>query len=57
MNWKFEIPELYYAGTNIHNENSPLGWSQALYLAAIRRIKKCQTLKASVIQNGTVFTT
>ena len=32
MNRKGELPELYFGGTNIHNENSPLGWSQALYL-------------------------
>jgi phosphorylase kinase alpha/beta subunit len=32
MNSKGELPELYYGGTSIHNENSPLGWSQALYL-------------------------
>ncbi|MBW2991771.1 glycoside hydrolase family 15 protein [Candidatus Woesearchaeota archaeon] len=32
MNSKGELPELYFGGTNEHNENSPLGWSQALYL-------------------------
>ncbi len=34
MNGKKELPELYYAGTEEHNENSPLAWSQALYLVA-----------------------
>ncbi|MBU0757193.1 MAG: glycoside hydrolase family 15, partial [Nanoarchaeota archaeon] len=34
MNWKFEIPELYYNDTDIANENTPLGWSQAMYLVA-----------------------
>ncbi|MBD3354828.1 glycoside hydrolase family 15 [Candidatus Woesearchaeota archaeon] len=34
MNDKGEMPELYFSGSSIHNENSPLGWSQALYLAA-----------------------
>ncbi len=34
MNQKKELPELYYAGTEEHNENSPLAWSQALYLVA-----------------------
>ena len=28
----YEIPELYFAGTNKRNENSPLGWSIALTL-------------------------
>jgi GH15 family glucan-1,4-alpha-glucosidase len=32
MNNKGELPELYYANSDIHNENSPLGWSQALFL-------------------------
>jgi len=36
MNNKGELPELYYANTDEHNENSPLGWSQALYLAACK---------------------
>ncbi|MBU0614989.1 MAG: glycoside hydrolase family 15 [Nanoarchaeota archaeon] len=34
MNQKGEMPELYYAGTAKHNENSPLGWSQALYIVS-----------------------
>ena len=34
MNENSELPELYYAGTSIHNENSPLAWAQALYLVA-----------------------
>ncbi|MFH1181662.1 MAG: glycoside hydrolase family 15 protein [Candidatus Woesearchaeota archaeon] len=33
-NSKGELPELYYGGTEKHNENSPLGWAQALYLVA-----------------------
>ena len=28
------IPELYYAHTNDHNPNTPLGWANALYLVA-----------------------
>ena len=32
INEKGELPELYFAGTDEHNENSPLGWSQALFL-------------------------
>jgi len=30
MNPRGELPELYYANTSRHNENTPLGWSQAL---------------------------
>jgi len=29
-----ELPELYYADSGEHNENSPLGWSQALSIVA-----------------------
>jgi phosphorylase kinase alpha/beta subunit len=32
MNFRGEMPELYYANSDCHNENSPLGWSQAMYL-------------------------
>ncbi len=34
MNAEGELPELYFAKTNNHNSNTPLGWSQALYLVA-----------------------
>lgn len=32
VNEKGELPELYYAGTENHNENSPLGWAQSLFM-------------------------
>lgn len=32
MNEKGEMPELYYANSDSYNENTPLGWSQALYI-------------------------
>ena len=35
MNEKHELPELYFANSNKHNENSPLGWSQSLFLVSI----------------------
>jgi len=34
MNKRLEIPELYYAHTNKHNKNSPLGWASAMYIVA-----------------------
>jgi phosphorylase kinase alpha/beta subunit len=34
MNKQGELPELYFARTDEYNENTPLGWSQALYLVA-----------------------
>ncbi|MBI2657677.1 glycoside hydrolase family 15 [Candidatus Woesearchaeota archaeon] len=34
-NEKGELPELYYADGNEYNENCPLAWSQALYIASL----------------------
>lgn len=34
MNKKGELPELYYANSAVHNENSPLAWSQSLFAVA-----------------------
>lgn len=34
MNKYNEMPELYFAGSEEHNENTPLGWSQSLHLVA-----------------------
>lgn len=33
------LPELYYAGTNIANPNTPLGWGNALYIVAKERVR------------------
>jgi len=35
MNEKGELPELYYADGKEHNENCPLAWSQALFVAGL----------------------
>ena len=34
MNDKGELPELYFADSTSHNENTPLGWAQSLYVVA-----------------------
>lgn len=36
MNDKGELPELYYADGKEYNENCPLAWSQALFVAGLR---------------------
>ncbi|MEK6946380.1 MAG: glycoside hydrolase family 15 protein [Nanoarchaeota archaeon] len=36
MNGQGELPELYYAGSNEHNENCPLAWSQAMFVASLK---------------------
>ncbi|NQU78466.1 glycoside hydrolase family 15 [Candidatus Woesearchaeota archaeon] len=35
VNQDGELPELYYANTDEHNENTPLGWGQSLMLVAL----------------------
>ena len=35
MNEKGELPELYYADGKEYNENTPLAWSQAMYVAGL----------------------
>ncbi len=35
MNAEGELPELYYAKSSVHNENTPLGWAQSLYVVAM----------------------
>lgn len=29
-----DIPELYYSHSDVHNENSPLGWSESMFIVA-----------------------
>jgi len=35
MNEDGELPELYYANSDEHNENTPLGWGQSLAIVAL----------------------
>ncbi|MFC1722557.1 glycoside hydrolase family 15 protein [Nanoarchaeota archaeon] len=35
MNVKGELPELYYADSDEHNHNTPLGWGQSLAIVAL----------------------
>jgi phosphorylase kinase alpha/beta subunit len=35
VNEKGELPELYYANSGVHNENTPLGWGQSLLVVAM----------------------
>lgn len=37
INGKGEIPELYYSNDEKHNENSPLAWSEAMFLIALQK--------------------
>lgn len=33
-----KLPELYYAHTDIPNENSPLGWAESLFAVALKKV-------------------
>jgi phosphorylase kinase alpha/beta subunit len=34
------IPELYFSNSKKHNENTPLGWSESLFLVALHDVNK-----------------
>jgi len=40
INEKGEVPELYFSNTKKYNDNSPLGWSEAMLILAIYEINK-----------------
>lgn len=33
------VPELYYSHTDRPNENTPLGWSESMYVVALKKVK------------------
>jgi GH15 family glucan-1,4-alpha-glucosidase len=35
-----EVPELYYSNTNKPNDNTPLGWSESLFITALYYVNK-----------------
>lgn len=46
-----KLPELYYAHTRKENINNPLGWSNALYIMAVKEYEKVYgELKSEVIE-------
>jgi len=34
-----KVPELYYSHTDKPNENTPLGWSESMYVVALQKVK------------------
>ena len=34
------IPELYYSASKKHNENTPLGWSESLFIVAMHDVNR-----------------
>lgn len=35
-----KVPELYYSHTNQPNENTPLGWSESMYVIALKKVQE-----------------
>jgi hypothetical protein len=35
LNKDGELPELYFANSEVHNHNTPLGWGQSLLIVAM----------------------
>ena len=49
-----EIPELYYSNTNKPNDNTPLGWSESLFITALHEVNnKHMRLKKEVLKSAT----
>jgi GH15 family glucan-1,4-alpha-glucosidase len=40
VNSKGEVPELYFSNSDKHNENSPLGWSESMFIIAVYVMNK-----------------
>lgn len=40
VNEKGEVPELYFSNSKEYNKNSPLGWSESLFISALYYINK-----------------
>ncbi len=34
-----QVPELYFSHTDIPNENTPLGWSESMYVVALKKVQ------------------
>ncbi|MCA9357388.1 glycoside hydrolase family 15, partial [Candidatus Kaiserbacteria bacterium] len=35
-----KVPELYFSNTDRPNENTPLGWSESMYVVALQKVKE-----------------
>ena len=40
------VPELYYSHTDRPNENTPLGWSESMYVVALKKVQDLETSAA-----------
>ena len=38
------VPELYYSHTSTPNGNTPLGWSESMYVVALKKVKDMKTV-------------
>lgn len=38
-----EIPELYFSQSPVPNDNTPLGWSESMYVVALQKVKEMES--------------
>ena len=36
------VPELYYSHTEKPNDNTPLGWSESMYVVALKKVQNLE---------------
>ncbi len=48
VNPEGKLPELYYSNSNRHNENTPLGWSEGLYICSLYELELLKARQAHV---------
>jgi len=41
------LPELYFSNSSDHNENTPLGWSESLFIVALHEVNARRMSKAA----------
>lgn len=51
VNEKGEVPELYFSNSSEYNHNSPLGWSESLFIVALYLLNKKHVNPSKILKN------
>jgi phosphorylase kinase alpha/beta subunit len=51
VNEKGEVPELYFSNSTDNNHNSPLGWSESLFIVALYLLNKKHVNPINILKN------
>jgi len=51
VNEKGEVPELYFSNSPEYNHNSPLGWSESLFIVALYELNKKHVNPSNLLKN------